>query len=132
MASGQALIEILSQENALLATLDLVSAAKMTDKKMQIASAFIAARTAISKDIAPIIDADRNRVESMIKNLERLVEENKSLLEAAIRAQGSLVDTVAKAALPVADPAPDSYRPPHGVRPDKKGSPMPMAIRVVA
>jgi hypothetical protein len=81
------LTETLAAENAALAVLDLPRAMALLPEKQEAIAAFIgAARAPVSRDLA--------------ERLLTLVQENKTLLERAITAQGRVIAVIARAAAP--------------------------------
>jgi hypothetical protein len=89
IAAGTLLAEMLEEENAALAALDLPRAAGMLgDKERAIAGLAAVQAPPPSRDAA----------ERMSRRLQALAAENKRLLERAIAAQGRVIEVIARAA----------------------------------
>lgn len=110
-----ALADTLARENEALSHLDLARAAAVLGAKRRAAAAFDEARAqpepAASKKTPPLAPEVERR-------LAALAEENRLLLERAIRVQRRIIGTVA-AALPKADPE-RGYRPDGAPAPGRK------------
>ncbi|MDA8253872.1 MAG: hypothetical protein M0Z28_32510 [Rhodospirillales bacterium] len=89
IAAAVALADTLARENAALAALDLAGAAAMLDAKQAAAAAFAAAQ---ATPAAP--DAAHQRLAAQLRDL---ADENRRLLERAIRVQGRVLEVVARA-----------------------------------
>jgi hypothetical protein len=106
------LADMLAEENAALAALDLPRAVAFLPEKQAAITAFIgAARTPVPREF--------------VERLHSLVQENKVLLERAMAAQGRVIAVIARAAAP-----PQRYGAPHGH--GTAGRPVPFALAAQA
>jgi chaperonin cofactor prefoldin len=105
ITAGQRLAEALAEENEALAQLDLLRAAKLADAKIRASEAFSAAHVAVHRTGARIADEiQREETERLSLRLKDLSDENRRLLERAIALQAKVIETIAGAALPYAQP----------------------------
>jgi hypothetical protein len=87
--AAEVLAETLAEENAALTALDLPKAAAMLAGKQRAVANFVAAQP----------DAMWH-AETILRRLGTLANENKTLLERAIAAQGRVIELIARAAAP--------------------------------
>ena len=109
-----ALADTLARESAALAAMDLAGAAAMLPAKQAAAASFAAAQA------LPMPPAMPSQVEALRAVAERLrdaAEENRRLLERALRVQGRVVGIVARAARP--KPAAPRYAASGDLAPDR-------------
>lgn len=93
--AAAALADVLAQENAALAALDLAAAAALLEAKQAAAEAFAAAQ---AEDAPPLDGRD------LAVRLRELAAQNRQLLERAIRVQRRVLGIIAKALPPPAAP----------------------------
>jgi hypothetical protein len=104
LRAGLRLAEALDAENRALAALDLDTAVALAPAKSEAADAFAAARDAATKAAARAEGQERTLAEQLGRRLEGLAAENRRLLERAITLQAQVIETIAGAALPAANP----------------------------
>ena len=102
--AGQRLAEALRAENEALAKLDLPRAATLASTKIAASDAFAAAYAAQAKHGVAPEGPVRQATEILTRRLEELGKENRRLLERAIALQAKVIETIAGAALPHAQP----------------------------
>ncbi len=103
--AGTRLAEALRAENEALSRLDLLRAATLADAKMRASDAFAAAFAATARTGAKAQGAERATADALSSRLKDLGEENRRLLERAISVQSRVIESIAGAALPRAQPA---------------------------
>lgn len=104
ITAGQGLAEALDRENEALARLDLAGAARLADAKLRASDAFAAAFTAAKTTGVRAEGAERDTTRALSERLAALSEENRRLLQRAIALQSRVIETIAGAALPRAQP----------------------------
>ncbi|MFT8245679.1 hypothetical protein [Roseomonas sp. BN140053] len=102
--AGTQLAEALGAENEALSRLDLLRATQLADAKIRASDAFAAAFTAATRTGARAAGPERSRAEALSTHLRELSAENRRLLERAITLQSRVIETIATAALPRAQP----------------------------
>lgn len=118
------LADTLARENEALTRLDLARAAAMLGAKRRAAEAFEQARTAPPHEAGQAPSALAPEVE---RRLAALAEENRHLLERALRVQRRIIGTVASV-LPRAEPA-RFYRPDGALAAGRKIPPFALSAR---
>ena len=95
--SAVRLASVLEGENHALAHMDLTRAVTLLEEKTAALDSFNATRVLATSTNA-IKGMDRKTIEGLSQNLDQLLEENRTLLERAMRAQGRVIGMIAKAA----------------------------------
>ena len=103
--AGVRLADALREENEALSRLDLPRAATLADVKIRASDAFAAAFAATAKTGARPQGTERATTDALQTRLKDLGAENRRLLERAISVQSRVIETIAGAALPRAQPA---------------------------
>lgn len=111
MAAAVRLADVLATENAALAALNMTAAARLLPEKIAAADAFAAVQAEAFKASA---GRSRAELETLARRLRDLTAENRRLLERAMRVQGRVIETVARAARITAERA---AAPAYGRRP---------------
>ncbi|UFN48828.1 hypothetical protein LPC08_22965 [Roseomonas sp. OT10] len=128
ITAGQSLAEALTQENEALARLDFAGAGRLADAKLRASDAFAAAFAAARGTGARVEGDQREATRELSTRLSALSEENRRLLQRAIALQSRVIETIAGAALPRAQP--DTYGE-AGLRPvPRQTPPLTFAARV--
>jgi hypothetical protein len=99
IAAASLLADMLAEENAALAALDLPRAAAMLADKQRVVAGFLAARDAQSVAMPDAV------IEPLARRLQSLSQENRTLLERAIAVQGRVIGVIARAAVPATAPS---------------------------
>jgi hypothetical protein len=99
IAAASLLADILTQENAALAALDLPRAGAMLADKQRAAAGFIQAQA------MPATATQPEAAERLAQRLLSLAAENRTLLERAIAVQGRVIGVIARAAAPAVAPS---------------------------
>ena len=102
--AGHRLAEALRAENEALAKLDLSRAATLASSKIAASDAFAAAYAAQAKHGVAPDGPVRQAAAVLTRRLEELGQENRRLLERAVSLQSRVIETIAGAALPKAQP----------------------------
>ena len=102
--AGVRLADALREENDALSRLDLPRAATLADVKVRASDAFAAAFAAAAKTGAKPQGTERATTDALSSRLKDLGVENRRLLERAISVQSRVIETIAGAAMPRAQP----------------------------
>jgi hypothetical protein len=102
--AGHRLAEALRAENEALAALDLPRAARLAGPKIAASDAFAAAYAAQAKHGSAPEGPVRQAAALLAGRLDELGRENRRLLERAVALQSRVIETIAGAALPRAQP----------------------------
>jgi flagellar biosynthesis/type III secretory pathway chaperone len=94
IAAASVLADALAEENAALAALDLPRAASMLADKQRAVAGFLATRDAQGGAMQHAM------IEPLVRRLQSLSQENRTLLERAIAVQGRVIGVIARAAAP--------------------------------
>jgi flagellar biosynthesis/type III secretory pathway chaperone len=94
IAAASVLADALAEENAALAALDLPRAASMLADKQRAVAAFLATRDAQGGAMQHSV------IEPLVRRLQSLSQDNRTLLERAIAVQGRVIGVIARAAAP--------------------------------
>ncbi|MES2713418.1 MAG: hypothetical protein V4653_17700 [Pseudomonadota bacterium] len=107
ITAGKRLAEALHAENAALAKLDLGQAGELAGAKMRASDAFAAAAESVRRlGLGDGRPRDAALAKALAGHLADLGAENRRLLSRAIMLQSRVIETIAGAALPHADPLP--------------------------
>lgn len=100
LLTGTRLAEALRAENMALAALDLPSAARLAEVKVQATDAFAAAYAATARTGTTVAEPARAATAALTRDLDTLAAENRRLLQRAIGIQSRVIETIAGAAMP--------------------------------
>ncbi|HEY4251050.1 MAG TPA: hypothetical protein VGM87_07610 [Roseomonas sp.] len=106
LRAGQRLAEALLAENAALAKLDLAQAGQLAGDKIRATDAFAAAAQSCQKLGTRAEGPERSVAQALTAQIADLGAENRRLLQRAIALQSRVIETIAQAALPAANPLP--------------------------
>jgi hypothetical protein len=104
IAVADRLADMLIEENAALAALDLPRAASMLADKQRAVAGFLVAREARGTAMPHAM------MEPLARRLQSLSQDNRTLLERAIAVQTRVIGVIARAAVPTVAPAGYSAR----------------------
>lgn len=106
LRAGHRLAEALAAENAALAKLDLAAAGQLAGDKLRATDAFAAAAQSCQKLGTRAVGPEQSVARALAAHIASLGEENRRLLQRAIALQSRVIETIAQAALPSANPLP--------------------------